>query len=62
MPLVTIKIVEGRTKEQKQGLVKDVTEAVVKNLGCSASAVEIDIVDMKTVNFAQGGKLWSDTH
>ena len=31
MPLVTVKAIEGRTIEQKRGLVKDITEAVVKN-------------------------------
>jgi 4-oxalocrotonate tautomerase len=61
MPLVTIKIIEGRTIEQKRGIVKDVTEAIVKNIGCPASAVHIDIMDMKQENFAQGGKLFSDS-
>lgn len=61
MPLVTIKIIEGRTVEQKRGMVKDVTEAIVKNIGCPASAVHLDIIDMKQENFAQGGKLFSDS-
>ena len=60
MPLVTIKIIEGRTVEQKRGMAKDVTEAIVKNVGCPASAVQIDIVDLKPENIAQGGKLFSD--
>ena len=60
MPLVSIKILEGRTVEQKRGMAKDVTEAIVKNLGCPASAVHIDIMEMKTENYAQGGKLFSD--
>ena len=61
MPLVTIKLIEGRTIEQKRSMVKDVTEAIVKNIGCPASAVHIDIMDMKKENYAQGGKLFSDT-
>jgi 4-oxalocrotonate tautomerase len=60
MPLVTIKIIEGRTIEQKRGLVKDVTEAIVKNIGCPATAVHIDIVDLQEENVGQGGKLFSD--
>lgn len=60
MPLVTIKIIEGRTTEQKRGMVKDVTEAIVKNIGCPASAVQIDIVDLKQENLSQGGKLFCD--
>ncbi|MCK4863675.1 MAG: tautomerase family protein [Dehalococcoidales bacterium] len=60
MPLVTIKILEGRTVEQKRGMVKDVTEAIVKNIGCPDSAVQIEMVDLKPENIAQGGKLFSD--
>jgi 4-oxalocrotonate tautomerase len=62
MPLVTIKIIEGRTKEQKKGMAKDVTDAIAKNIGCPPSAVQIDIVEMKEDNFAVGGKMWSEGH
>jgi 4-oxalocrotonate tautomerase len=60
MPLVTIKMLEGRTTEQKRGMVRDVTEAIVKNIGCPPAAVQIDIMDLKRGNIAQGGKLMSD--
>jgi 4-oxalocrotonate tautomerase len=60
MPLVTIKIFEGRTTEQKRGMARDVTEAIVKNIGCRPEAVHIDIVDLKKENLAQGGKLYCD--
>jgi 4-oxalocrotonate tautomerase len=62
MPLVTIKIIEGRTLEQKRGMVEDVTAAVAKNIGCPASAVNIHIVEMKPDNFAVGAQMWCDTH
>ena len=62
MPLVTIKIIEGRTLEQKRGIAKDVTEAIVKNVGCPPTAVMIDIVDLKKENVSQGGELFADTH
>ena len=61
MPLVTIKIIEGRTVEQKRGIAKDVTEAIVKNVGCPTTAVMIDIVDLKKENVSQGGELFADT-
>ena len=60
MPLVTIKIIEGRTVAQKRGMVKDVTEAIVKNIGCPPSAVHINILDLKRENFADGGILLCD--
>ena len=61
MPLVTIKIIEGRTLEQKRGLVRDVTDAIVKNIGCPPAAVTIDIVDLKKENVSEGGELFADT-
>jgi 4-oxalocrotonate tautomerase len=60
MPLVTIKIIEGRNIDQKRGMVKDVTDAIVKNIGCPPTAVQIDIVEMKQDNISQGGKLFCD--
>ena len=61
MPLVTIKIIEGRTIEQKRGMVKDVTEAIVKNIGCKTEGVTIDIVEYSKENLAAGGELFIDT-
>ena len=61
MPLVTIKIIEGRTVEQKRVMARDVTAAIVKNIRCSPEAVHIDIIDMKKENLAQGGELLADT-
>jgi 4-oxalocrotonate tautomerase len=60
MPLITIKIFEGRTLEQKRNMVKDITDAVVKNIDCQPQAVHIDIVEMKRENLSQGGKLFCD--
>jgi 4-oxalocrotonate tautomerase len=62
MPLVTIKIMQGRSKEQKRGMAKDVTDAITKNIGCPTDAVNLEIVEMKEDNFAMGGKLWCDSH
>ena len=62
MPLVTIKILEGRTTEQKRGMVKDVTNAITKNIGCHPDTVQIDIVEMKKENYAVGGIIWIDNH
>ena len=45
MPELTIKAVEGRTIDQKRGLVMDITEALVKNFGSKAENVTIDIIE-----------------
>ncbi len=60
MPLITVKAIEGRTIEQKRGLVKDITQAVVKNFGVKPEAVTIDIIEYSRENFAEAGKLISD--
>jgi 4-oxalocrotonate tautomerase len=60
MPLVTIKIIEGRDVEQKRGMVRDVTDAICKNIGCPPDAVSIDIIEFTNENLAKGGKLFTD--
>ena len=60
MPLVTVKVLEGKTVEQKRALVKEVTAAVVKNFEVPESAVTVDIVDLKRENIAIGGTLFTD--
>ena len=60
MPLVTVKALEGRTIEQKRGLVRDITEAVVKNFKVEPEAVTVDIVEHSKENLAKGGKLFMD--
>ncbi|MFC0232555.1 2-hydroxymuconate tautomerase [Vagococcus entomophilus] len=57
MPIVTVNLVEGRTQEQKNGLVKDVTEAIVKNTGAPAGNVHVIINDMKKGDYAVGGEM-----
>jgi 4-oxalocrotonate tautomerase len=39
MPEVVVYILEGRTQDQKRGLIKDITSAVVKNAGVPAEGV-----------------------
>ncbi len=60
MPLVTIKAIEGRTIEQKRGLVRDVTEAIVRNFDTKPETVTIDIVEISRENLAKAGKLFVD--
>ena len=61
MPLVTVKAKEGRSIEQKRALVKDITDAVVKNFKVQPDAVVIDIVDYNGENLAKAGKLAIDS-
>lgn len=60
MPEIVVYAVEGRTVEQKRGLMKDITQAMVKNFGVPADAVVITMVESSTENKAKGGVLFSE--
>ena len=60
MPEIVVYAVEGRTVEQKRGLVRDITQAMVKNYGVPAEAVVITLVETKPGDKAKGGMLFSD--
>jgi 4-oxalocrotonate tautomerase len=45
-----MEVFEGKTIEQKRGLVKDITDAVCKNFKVPADAVTILIHDLKSEN------------
>lgn len=60
MPIVQIDLLTGRTVEQKRKMVKEVTDAISKNLNCDASAVTIIIREMTKEHLANGGILRVD--
>ncbi|HTW69300.1 MAG TPA: 2-hydroxymuconate tautomerase, partial [Acetobacteraceae bacterium] len=60
MPEVYVHAIEGRSKEQKRALIKDITDAVVKNFGVTADAVLVEIVESSRDNKAKGGVLFSE--
>jgi 4-oxalocrotonate tautomerase len=52
---------EGRTLDQRRKLVKEITDGTCRALGCPADAVQIILTDIKKENWAEAGKLFSDT-
>jgi 4-oxalocrotonate tautomerase len=60
MPEVYIHAIEGRTKEQKRALIKDITDAVVKNFDVTADAVLVEIIETSRDNKAKGGVPFSE--
>ena len=60
MPTIIVEADEGRTIEQKRGLVKDITEAVCKNFNVPPQAVTILIHEQKKENRGKDGKLAID--
>ena len=55
MPEVIVYAVAGRTAEQKKALMKDITDALVKNFGVKIDAVTVQIVESQKDSKAKGG-------
>jgi 4-oxalocrotonate tautomerase len=51
---------EGRTKDQKAQLAKEITETVVRVTGTKSENVNVVINDYPAENLAHAGKLLSD--
>jgi 4-oxalocrotonate tautomerase len=60
MPEIHIYAVEGRTLEQKRQLVRDITDAVVRNFAVPADVVVIQIIEAPKTSKARGGVLFSE--
>jgi len=60
MPEIIVYAIEGRSLQQKRGLVKDITDAVVRNFDVSADAVAVQIVESAKDSKAKGGVLFSE--
>ena len=61
MPIVTVRLMEGRTVEQKRALARDITDVVVKHIKVGPEEVIVNFFDMPKYNIARGGALRSDT-
>ena len=55
MPEIIIHAVEGRSLESKQALLKDITDAVVRNFGVHPDMVTVTIAEAKAELKSKGG-------
>jgi 4-oxalocrotonate tautomerase len=60
MPEVIVYAVEGRSVDQKRALMKDITDAVVRNFGAKPEAVTVQIVESPKTDKAKGGVPFSE--
>lgn len=60
MPEIHIYAAEGRTLEQKRQLVRDITDAVVRNFVVPADVVVVQIIEAPKTSKARGGVLFSE--
>lgn len=56
MPIVHVGMIEGRSKEQKEGLIKDIVKAVETHTGAPKDAVTVIIDEIKKDNIATKGE------
>lgn len=56
MPEITVNMAAGRTEEQKAGMMRDITQALVKNLGVEAESVVIQINEAPLTHKMKGGR------
>ena len=55
MPEILVHIAEGRSAESKKALMRDITDAVVRNFGVAPDRVVVQIVESPKHNKSRGG-------
>jgi 4-oxalocrotonate tautomerase len=60
MPEIVVYLAEGRSQDSKQQLMKDITEAVVRNFGVPAERVVVQIVQSSKTDKTRGGVPFSE--
>jgi len=60
MPIINVKMLEGRSLEQKRELVDVLTREVVRILDIKPDAVEMVIEEYPRTNWASAGQLYAD--
>ena len=61
MPFVNVRMLEGRSHEQKRDLVKAITEAMVGICNAKAEGTMVVIEEVPRDHWARGGVLLSET-
>jgi 4-oxalocrotonate tautomerase len=57
MPIIEVKLWQGRTREQKAELARRFTDVMVEVAGCPPAAVSIVFQDYPKCDWAEGGEL-----
>lgn len=61
MPIVSVKMLEGRTKEQKAELAQELTSCVSRILGVEAERITCLIEEVPPTGWARGGVILGDS-
>lgn len=61
MPMIVVKMTEGRTKDQKKAIMKGITEVVAREANCPPEVVSVLIDDQYSLDeWSVGGKTWTE--
>ncbi len=60
MPFITVKMLEGRTQEQKKALVKEITEAIERTCDAKPENTMVVVEDVSREMWAKGGVMISE--
>lgn len=60
MPIINVKLLEGRSDEQLKDLVSEVTHAVEKTTGADKNAIHVVIEEMNATHYGVAGVRKSD--
>ena len=60
MPILRVSLWTGRSREQKAGLAKALTDTMVETAGVPPEAVTIQFEELPKENWATGGKLHTE--
>ena len=60
MPIIRVEMFTGRTEQQKQALVRELTDAFVNAAGGTPESVNVVIADVDKSDWDSGGELCSD--
>ncbi len=60
MPEIVVHLAAGRTLAEKKALMKDITDAVVKNLAVAPDRVVVQIVESAKTDKSRGGIPFSE--
>jgi len=60
MPFVSVKMLSGRTKEQKKALAKAITEAMTETCGAKPEGTYVVIEEVDGDHWAVGGAMLSE--
>ena len=60
MPIITIKLLEGRTEEQIKEMIREVTEVVSRTVNANPETISIFVEEMRKDRYAVAGVRISD--